>query len=106
MSRIGNNPIIIPDGVTASQDNNHVIIKGKLGELSQRINPIIKVDITDQQIVLKRFSENKEDMLSKASESIKTISRKAPKAIENVIKSLNAKYDENMMPRQGVEARI
>ena len=40
-------------------------------------------------------SENKEDMLSKASEIIKTISRKAPKAIENVIKSLNAKYDEN-----------
>ena len=34
-------------------------------------------------------------MLSKASEIIKTISQKAPKAIENVIKSLNAKYDES-----------
>lgn len=61
MSRIGNNPIIIPDGITVSQDNNCITVKGKLGELSQRINPAIKVDIVESKIILKRFSENKED---------------------------------------------
>ena len=31
MSRIGNNEILIPDGVTVKYDNNTVIINGKLG---------------------------------------------------------------------------
>ena len=39
MSRIGNNPIIIPDGVTINFNNNVINVKGKLGELSQEINP-------------------------------------------------------------------
>ena len=35
MSRIGNNPIEIPQGVTVDIQENLIIIKGKLGELSQ-----------------------------------------------------------------------
>ena len=33
MSRIGNNPIIVPDGVTIDFNNNVINVKGKLGEL-------------------------------------------------------------------------
>ena len=33
MSRIGKNPIIIPEGVTVSIDESKIIVKGKLGEL-------------------------------------------------------------------------
>ena len=38
--------------------------------------------------------EDKKAMLIKANELINIIARKAPLAIQNVIKSLNAKYDE------------
>ncbi len=33
MSRIGNNPIAIPEGVTVSIQPDKITIKGKLGEL-------------------------------------------------------------------------
>ena len=42
MSRIGNNPIIIPDGVSVIQDKYFIHVKGKLGELSQEINSLFK----------------------------------------------------------------
>ena len=35
MSRIGNNPIVIPEGVTVDIQENLITVKGKLGELSQ-----------------------------------------------------------------------
>ena len=41
MSRIGNDPVNLPEGVTIQFDNNIINIKGKLGELSQEINPNI-----------------------------------------------------------------
>ena len=34
MSRIGNNPIAIPEGVTVSLEGNVIIVKGTIGELS------------------------------------------------------------------------
>ena len=35
MSRIGNSPIAIPDGVTVEVKDAVVTVKGKMGELSQ-----------------------------------------------------------------------
>ena len=35
MSRIGNNPVVIPEGVTVDVKDNVVTVKGKLGELTQ-----------------------------------------------------------------------
>ena len=43
MSRIGNSPIIIPEGVSVTQEDNIVKVKGKLGELSQYIDSLVKV---------------------------------------------------------------
>ena len=51
MSRIGNDPINIPEGVTVLFDNNTINVKGKLGELSQEINPAISVLIDDNMFV-------------------------------------------------------
>ena len=54
MSRIGNNPIIVPDGVTIDFNNNVINVKGKLGELSQEINPNISISISDNEIIFSR----------------------------------------------------
>ena len=60
MSRIGNNPIIITEGVSVSIDEQIVKVKGKLGELSQNIDSEISVSISNDVISLTRSSEDKE----------------------------------------------
>ena len=59
MSRIGNNPISIPEGVTVNIDENVVTVKGKLGELRQEFSDIT-IKIEDNLVVLSRPSENKD----------------------------------------------
>lgn len=55
MSRIGKLPISIPAGVTVNFDanSNVVTVKGPKGELSQKIDPSIKFNNQDGQIVSK-----------------------------------------------------
>ena len=50
MSRIGKLPINIPAGVTVTQKDNVVSVKGPKGELSQTIHPSIIVNIENNEI--------------------------------------------------------
>jgi large subunit ribosomal protein L6 len=60
MSRIGKLPVNLPKGVTINvSDSNEVSVKGPLGELKQRINKDLKVEVMDNTIVLSRPSESK-----------------------------------------------
>lgn len=58
MSRIGNSPIAIPEGVTIDIKDDEVTVKGKLGELKQTISDIT-VKIEDGAVVLERPTEDK-----------------------------------------------
>jgi len=58
MSRIGNNPILIPEGVSVEIQPKLLIVKGKLGELSQNFDEI-SVEKVDNQLIVKRSSESK-----------------------------------------------
>ena len=40
MSRIGKNPVLIPEGVSVEIQPNLLLVKGKLGELSQPYDTI------------------------------------------------------------------
>jgi len=60
MSRIGNSPIKITEGVTATLEGNVFSVKGKLGELSQEIDTAIIVKIDGDIITLSRKSDNKD----------------------------------------------
>jgi large subunit ribosomal protein L6 len=60
MSRIGNLPIELPDGVTVTvNDDNLVVVKGALGQLSQAINKDIVIEIHDKVIHVKRPTDQK-----------------------------------------------
>lgn len=59
MSRIGKSPITIPDGVTVEVNNGIIIVKGKLGELTQEISDI-DISIEEGVISLSRSSEKKD----------------------------------------------
>ena len=58
MSRVGNNPIAIPEGVVVDIQSDQITVKGKLGELSQ---PYDTVTFSQEDAVLKvsRPSETK-----------------------------------------------
>ena len=60
MSRIGNNPITITEGVTVTQEGAVVMVKGKLGELSQEVDSCISVKIDGNIITLSRKTDNKD----------------------------------------------
>lgn len=51
MSRIGKLPISIPSGVTISQKDGIVTVKGPKGELSQKVDSSIKMNVEEGQVV-------------------------------------------------------
>ena len=59
MSRIGNNPIAITEGVTVDVKENIVTVKGKLGELTQSFDTI-DIKVEEGNIKVSRSSDSKE----------------------------------------------
>lgn len=61
MSRIGNNPIELPQGVTITVgDNNSVLVKGKLGELSKTFHTDLTMKVEENSVAVERPSNSKE----------------------------------------------
>jgi len=54
MSRIGNKPVQIPDGVTVSVGPGRVTVNGPKGELSQEIDQAMTVEIDDGVLTVSR----------------------------------------------------
>ncbi len=60
MSRIGKLPIAIPKGVEVNiSATNEVTVKGPLGELKQKVDPDIQVTIENNQVIVKRPTDQK-----------------------------------------------
>ncbi len=59
MSRIGNNPITVPEGVTVSIADGVVTVKGKLGELTQEVSGV-DVKLEDGTLTLTRPNDKKD----------------------------------------------
>ena len=59
MSRIGNSPVVIPDGVTVDIKEGEVTVKGKLGELTQEFSGV-SIKIEEGNVIVERASESKE----------------------------------------------
>lgn len=62
MSRIGKQPILIPEGVDVKIDGQLIIVKGPKGELKREINPQIKAEIKENQIIFSCASQSKKDL--------------------------------------------
>lgn len=50
MSRIGKQPVVLPDGVTATIDGRLLTIKGSRGELRQELHPAVIVEERDRAL--------------------------------------------------------
>ncbi len=59
MSRIGKQPINIPQGVEIKVEGNLVTVKGPKGQLSRQIHKDMIIETVDNQVMVKRPSEEK-----------------------------------------------
>lgn len=93
MSRIGKLPISIPAGVTVNFDanSNVVSVKGPKGELSQWIDPSIKMNVADGHIVFE-IDENS-PVNSKQKQAFHGLYRSL---VNNMVVGVSAGYSKTM----------
>ena len=60
MSRIGNTPVAIPQGVTVTVQDGFVMVKGPKGELREQLQPRIEVSVADDIVHVARKGEDKQ----------------------------------------------
>lgn len=60
MSRIGNRRLTIPEKVEVTITDNNITVKGPKGELSLELNPIVKVTVEENEVVVSKVKDTKE----------------------------------------------
>jgi len=61
MSRIGRAPIVVPPKVQVSwTEDNHVVVKGPKGELSQKVHQDLSIQLEDGKLTITRPSDSKQ----------------------------------------------
>ncbi len=60
MSRIGNKPIEIPEGVEVNIQGNHVTVKGPKGTLERNVSEKIAVSVENNKVIVKRPNDETE----------------------------------------------
>ena len=83
MSRIGNRVLTIPEGVTITNENNLVTVKGPKGELKREFSKNIEITIEENKVITKRSSEIK---------SIKQLHGTTNSLISNMILGVSEGY--------------
>ena len=88
MSRIGRMPIAVPANVTVTiADGNVVTVKGPLGTLSEKISTKLTIKNENNEILVTRHSEEKED------KSLHGLSRAL---IANMVKGVTEGYSKTL----------
>ena len=59
MSRVGLNPILLPDGVSVVINKSSIIIKGPKGEIVQDFDADFSIKENDNMLLISRPSEQK-----------------------------------------------
>ena len=60
MSRIGNSPIEVPQGVEVNVSGSHILVKGPKGTLERDINEKLTVSVEDSKVIVKRPNDETE----------------------------------------------
>jgi len=60
MSRIGKQPVIIPEGIEVSLKEGLVSVVGPKGKLELKLAPRIKAEIREREMILSRLKEDKQ----------------------------------------------
>ncbi|WP_185877716.1 50S ribosomal protein L6 [Blattabacterium cuenoti] len=125
MSRIGNQPIIIPNNINLKFFKNVLTVKGDLGTLHQKISNKIKINISNNILRVDKKFENKKsrslhglyrvlinNMIVGVSLGFKKeleligVGYKATYLIDNKILDLNLGYSHNIMIKIPIEVNL
>lgn len=88
MSRIGLKPVTVPAGVEVKVDEKNIVtVKGPKGQLTQAIDPSMKIEINDEILTVTRPTENKKH------KSLHGLSRTL---INNMIIGVTEGYEKKM----------
>ena len=87
MSRIGKKPIEVPKGVTISRDGDVLKVKGPKGELQQKLNSNISVEVKENEIIVTRPDD------SKQNKSLHGLTRAL---IQNMVTGVTASYNKTL----------
>ena len=87
MSRIGNRKIGLPNGVSATIEDNKIVVKGAKGSLTEKINNLVEVVITESEIETKAKNDSKE-----ANMSVGTMNS----LINNMVKGVSVGFSKGL----------
>lgn len=87
MSRIANNPIMIPGGVDINITGNLITVKGSKGEMSHDVHPSVKVEQEDG--VLKTTVTNN-------SKSAKALSGTTRALLQNIVTGVSEGFERKL----------
>lgn len=94
MSRVGNTPILIPDGVTVEINAQHISVIGPKGQLQMDVDSKIDIKIQDTQVLVSRKGEDKQSFSSsKNSASLHGLTRSL---INNMIIGVSEGWVKNL----------
>lgn len=60
MSRIGNQPVAVPDGVTVEVDGTRVSVEGPEGEITDKFHPDMEIELREDEVVVSRPTDRPE----------------------------------------------
>ncbi|HVH95455.1 MAG TPA: 50S ribosomal protein L6 [Bacillus sp. (in: firmicutes)] len=125
MSRGGKKPIEIPAGVTITNNNNTVTVKGPKGELTRSFNADIEIKVEENIITVSRPSDAKEHRAlhgttrALLSNMVEGVSKGFEKSLEligvgyraqiqgkKLILSVGYSHPVEMEPEEGIEVEV
>ncbi|PIR55301.1 50S ribosomal protein L6 [Candidatus Peregrinibacteria bacterium CG10_big_fil_rev_8_21_14_0_10_36_19] len=60
MSRIGKQPVVVPNGVEVKIEGNTLTVKGPKGELTKSFHPKVSISHVENEIIVNREDDSKE----------------------------------------------
>jgi len=87
MSRVGKNPVAIPQGVTVDVNGGVATVKGKLGTLNLPVSRHVSVTVEDGKVWVKPLSESKDARIMWGSTRAN---------LRNLVQGVSAGYTRNL----------
>ena len=87
MSRVGKNPVAIPQGVTVDVASGVATVKGKLGTLKLPVSSHVEVKVEDGKVWVKPLSESKQARVMWGSTRAN---------LRNLVQGVSAGYTKNL----------
>ncbi|MCD5390348.1 50S ribosomal protein L6 [candidate division NPL-UPA2 bacterium] len=94
MSRVGKKPIDIPNGVKVTVNRELVNIEGPKGKLTQKVSPLIRVKLSDNQIIVERLRDTRQGRSLHSRGSAASLHGLTRTLIANMVEGVTAGFEK------------